>query len=246
MLESTFIHLPDFGYAKERALWQNGIKDWDGFLDEFYHSPKHGHCCSIIESSKTALELGDARYFSQLLKSGDTWRCFPHFDRVVYVDIETTGLGRGDDYITVIGLFDGSRTKSYIQGKNLIEFTRDIKEFDSIVTFNGSLFDVPFIQRAFPKVKIPPIHVDLRFVLASLGIRGGLKKIEAQFGMEREDDLKGLNGYDAVKLWKRYKTENDLAALDRLVRYNSADIENLKALMEFAYKEKRKESGIDG
>ena len=54
-----------------------------------------------------------------------------------------------------------------------------------------------------------------------------------------------MNGYDAVKLWKKYKKNNDEDALDKLVRYNAADISNLKKLIEWAYKEKRKISEID-
>jgi uncharacterized protein YprB with RNaseH-like and TPR domain len=87
--------------------------------------------------------------------------------------------------------------------------------------------------------------VDLRFVLASLEIKGGLKKIEEKFGLEREDDLKGLNGYDAVLLWRKYKKDNDEAALDKLVRYNAADIENLKFLLNYAYQEKCKKLGFE-
>jgi hypothetical protein len=75
--------------------------------------------------------------------------------------------------------------------------------------------------------------------------RGGLKKIEQQFGFEREDDLKGLNGYDAVLLWREYSKRKDEDALDKLVRYNAADIGNLKKLMEWAYKEKKGRTGFD-
>ena len=183
---------------------------------------------------------------SRALYRNETWRCFPHFGRIAYLDIETTGLSKQGDYVTVIGLFDGKKTKSYVHGKNLGDFRNDIEDYDMAVTFNGSLFDIPFLKSAFSGIRIPELQIDLRFVLSSLGIRGGLKKIEAQFGMEREDDLKGLTGYDAVLLWKEYKKRNDLKALDKLVRYNAADIENLKILMEWAYKEKRKQTGFDG
>ena len=114
-----------------------------------------------------------------------------------------------------------------------------------VVTFNGAQFDIPFLKNDLNGITIPNLHVDLRWVLSSLEITGGLKRIEARFGFEREDDLKGLNGYDAVKLWKRYKNNKDLKALDILVRYNAADISNLGKLMEYVYTEKRKETGFD-
>jgi len=245
MLENTFIHLPNFGYTRERKLWSNGVRTWDEFLDAFGSSQFHKQFCTKIASSKNALQLGDAEYFGTVLPQNETWRAFPNFQNVAYLDIETTGLGRGDDYTTVIGIFDGNKVKSYIHGQNMDEFAEDINKYEAIVTFNGSVFDLPFIRKDMPGIRLSKLHVDLRFVLASLDVRGGLKKIEAQFGYEREDDLKGLNGYDAVLLWKAYKQKGDKDALDKLVRYNAADISNLKKLMEWAYTQKRAKTEFD-
>ncbi|MBI5227218.1 ribonuclease H-like domain-containing protein [Candidatus Micrarchaeota archaeon] len=245
MLENTFIHLPNFGPKKERKLWESGISGWDEFLEAFGASQFHKGYCTHISQSQNALKNADADYFGTTLQRNEAWRTFPEFPKIAYLDIETTGLSAENNDLTVIGLFDGIKTKSYINGFNLGDFEKDIKNFDSVITFNGSLFDIPFLKKTGMGTNIPKLHIDLRFVLQSLNIRGGLKKIEAQFGMEREDDLKGLNGYDAVLLWKQYKKYDDDAALDKLVRYNAADISNLKTLMEWAYKEKRKATGFD-
>ncbi|MFZ5500775.1 MAG: ribonuclease H-like domain-containing protein, partial [Candidatus Micrarchaeota archaeon] len=150
-----------------------------------------------------------------------------------------------NDHLTVVGIFDGKDTHSYIHGKNMEQFAKDISSYDMVVTFNGSMFDIPFLKSHIPGLKMPRLHADLRFILASLNVRGGLKRIEQQFGLEREDDLKGMNGYDAVLLWRRYRKSGDEGALDKLVRYNAADISNLKALMGWAYKEKRGRTGFD-
>jgi uncharacterized protein YprB with RNaseH-like and TPR domain len=48
-----------------------------------------------------------------------------------------------------------------------------------------------------------------------------------------------------VKLWQAYLRRKDRDALDKLVRYNSADIGNLKKLMEWSYREKRMRTGFD-
>ena len=32
MLRNTFVHLPGVGPKRERAFWEQGILDWDGFL----------------------------------------------------------------------------------------------------------------------------------------------------------------------------------------------------------------------
>lgn len=245
MLEHTFIHLPNFGPNRERKLWYSGVSTWEDFLERFGESTYHKGQCRTVASSNFALRSGDAAYFAGTLPRNETWRCFPHFGRIAYLDIETTGLSAEDNDLTVAGLYDGRNTKSYICGQNIDELYDDIRNFDVVVTFNGSLFDVPFLRKSMEGIEIPPLHIDLRFVLASLDVRGGLKKIEKRFGLEREDDLKGLTGYDAVLLWQRYRKRNDEAALDKLVRYNAADISNLKVLLEWAYREKRKETGFD-
>jgi hypothetical protein len=245
MLEHTFIHLPDFGPRRERRLWESGIETWYDFLERFAHSQHHKSLCRKIASSVYALKLGDSDFFAHSLQSGETWRSFPHFKKIAYLDIETTGLAPETDYVTVIGIFDGSRAYSYVHGDNLHQFLKDITRYDAVVTFNGSLFDIPFLKKSFANAKIPKLHIDLRFVLQSLGVRGGLKKIEERFGYEREDDLKGMTGYDAVKLWQAYLRRKDRDALDKLVRYNSADIGNLKKLMEWSYREKRMRTGFD-
>lgn len=245
MLEETFIHMPNFGPRRERRLWQAGIKNWDEFLSRFGSSPYHNAMCNEINCSKEALVKKQGTYFAQKLPKNEMWRCFPHFEKVAYLDIETTGLGRDTDHVTVVGVYDGSRVFSYIYGQNMEKLLEDIRSYEAVVTFNGSLFDIPFLKKAFSQIQIPPVQIDLRFVLSSMDVKGGLKKIEQQFGFEREDDLKGLDGYDAVLLWRKYRKENDEAALDKLVRYNAADISNLKRLMEWAYKEKRARTGVD-
>jgi uncharacterized protein YprB with RNaseH-like and TPR domain len=78
--------------------------------------------------------------------------------------------------------------------------------------------------------------VDLRFVLASLGYRGGLKAIETSLGLDRHPSIRGMNGYGAVQLWKAFQW-GDPVALETLIRYNTADIVNLEPLMERAYGE---------
>ena len=61
-----------------------------------------------------------------------------------------------------------------------------------------------------------------------------MKRIERRLRLDRPDDLKGLTGSDAVKLWRRYERGDD-DALDALIGYNREDVENLRPLMGYAY-----------
>ncbi|MCD4816790.1 MAG: ribonuclease H-like domain-containing protein [Methanosarcinales archaeon] len=67
-----------------------------------------------------------------------------------------------------------------------------------------------------------------------LGLTRGLKRIETQLGLSRSDETTGLSGFDAVRLWYRYKRGSQ-AALDKLVRYNIEDIQNLETIIEMLY-----------
>ena len=71
-----------------------------------------------------------------------------------------------------------------------------------------------------------------------MGLRGGLKKIEKMLGIVRETE--GLNGYDAVKLWKKWVEKKDKSALKKLIIYNKEDVVNLKKIMDYVIIKLRK------
>jgi hypothetical protein len=133
-------------------------------------------------------------------------------------------------------VYDGLNVRTFVNGIDLDDFEAYIALCEIMVTFNGTCFDVPVIRRRFPHISLPPAHIDLRFLLKRLGYGGGLKRIERELGVEREPGVKGLDGYDAVLLWKAHEW-GDSDALGRLIQYNTADIVNLKPLMEAGYRE---------
>ena len=159
---------------------------------------------------------------------------FPEFmDNAVYLDIETTGLDRAHDSITTIALYDGHDLKWYVQGQNLDDFPHDIERYRLLITYNGSRFDVPFLERFF-SIRLEQGHIDLCFVLRDLGYRGGLKKCERDLGIERPG-MTDIDGYTAVLLWRDYIRNRNQRALETLLAYNICDAVNLAALMTIAY-----------
>jgi uncharacterized protein len=76
--------------------------------------------------------------------------------------------------------------------------------------------------------------VDLRPLWARLGHAGGLKRLEEATGVTRPPHLCGVDGLEAVRLWKRHRA-GDPSALGRLAEYNLYDAVNLKALMTLGY-----------
>jgi len=201
--------------------------------------PKSNHQllrARVIESV-TRLEEGDAGYFADNLPANEMWRLFPEFrDSTVYLDIETTGMAGSENTITTIATFDGETILYYVKDHNLESFRRDIERYRAVVTFNGRCFDVPFLERYFG-IRMPRAHIDLRFLLKSLGYGGGLKGCEKKLGIDRED-LDGVDGFFAVLLWHDFKHNNNIRALETLLAYNILDAVNLETLMVMAYNRK--------
>ena len=153
-----------------------------------------------------------------------------------YLDIETTGLSWFYNDITVVGIYlvNGSENRLVqLVGR---EVTRDnlleaINGVNTIYTYNGSRFDLPFI-RASLDVDLTDHyhHHDLMYDCWRNNLYGGLKSVEQQLGIPRQ--LKGISGWDAVILWWRYQNSGNQNALATLLKYNEEDVVNLKVLRE--------------
>ncbi len=247
MIENTFCHIPGIGTGIETKLWEQGFLDWDSVLnsDTLPVSDKlKDGLLKGVEVSKQHLERKNPLYFYTVLPSNQTWRMFPAFrDKICYLDIETTGLGSPGDYITTIVIYDGKDIFSYVQGQNLGDFRYDIQKYELLVTYNGTTFDLPFIRNYF-KIPVRQAHIDLRYVLRSLGYRGGLKSCEKQLGIDRKD-LVDVDGFFAVKLWWEYLNNGNDGALQTLLAYNTVDVIDLELLLVLAYNLKLKETHFD-
>ena len=153
-----------------------------------------------------------------------------------YLDIETTGLSRFYDYITVIGIYccNGKNSRlvqlvgEEVTRGNLITALRDVK---TIYTYNGSRFDIPFIATSIGiDLETEFDHYDLMYDCRRNNLYGGFKSVERQRGIHRQ--LQDIDGYEAVQLWWRYRKGGKQNALDTLLEYNKEDVVNLKALRE--------------
>lgn len=237
MLKRTFLHLPGIGPRHEANFWRRGLRTWEDFLAV---SRIRGFSPERVDRLKKGLHeslahLEHPPYFASRLPAAEHWRLFRHFrPRAGYLDIETYGNTWPALLVTVVGLYDGVRLRQFVQGYNLQEFTRVLEDLDLIITYNGTQFDLPVLRAYFPGLRLPPVHLDLRFILARLGFRGGLKGIEPRFGIVRPPEVAGMDGYEAVLLWERYQ-RGDLTALELLLMYNREDVINLETLMEQAF-----------
>ncbi len=235
MLTHTFSHIPGIGQATEQKLWDAGVTCWDAWQSSppiRLANSNAKDAARLIKESTRAL-TDKPSFFTGLLASHDQWRIFPHYrETTAYIDIETTGLSESAD-ITTIALYDGKEVMYFVNGRNLDEFLNHIWNYNVLVSYNGKAFDIPFLERYF-KIRLEHAQIDLRYVLARLGFKGGLKGCEKMLGINR-GELDGLDGYFAVLLWREYETYNDEKALETLLAYNIDDTVNLEALMIEAY-----------
>jgi len=151
-----------------------------------------------------------------------------------YLDIETTGLCSFYDEITVIGVClandSGNRLIQLVGGDvTRANLLRALRCVDTIYTYNGSRFDLPFINsRLRVNLREHFRHHDLMHDCWRNNLYGGFKAVERQLGIPRR--LRGVGGAEAVILWWRYQIHRDRKALDLLLEYNREDVVNLIAL----------------
>jgi predicted nuclease with RNAse H fold/dephospho-CoA kinase len=147
------------------------------------------------------------------------------------LDIETTGLSHYYDYTTVVGVSIGKLYICYIRGDDIKIIREALGHSKCIVTFNGTVFDLKFLQKEYPILHLPIAHVDLRFLAKRVGLSGGQKAVEREIGIQREDEILGMTGESAPILWHRYRL-GDVAAAKNLISYNHADIEGMKGILD--------------
>ena len=237
VLARSFVFLPGIGPVREASLWRRGIHSWAAYRKLARVPGIRPHIKTrhdaVLEVAEQAYPR-DATFFARVLPLSEQWRAYEAFaERAAYLDIETTG--DRTNAVTIVGVRHKGKSRAFVRGRDYTPeaITELVRGASVIVTFNGASFDVPVLQNE--GVRFPAVpHVDLRTVFTRIGLAGGLKKIEDALGLAREDAVRGLSGYDAVKLWRRYESRGDEEALRTLVAYNVADFENLEPLAGYA------------
>ena len=240
LLEHTFLHLPRIGRKTEWKLWMDGVATWSDLRSKHHQQLSlfgSDAWTQLLDASHEALTRGDADFFAQRLPRREHYRIAATFPaETAFLDIETTGLSLYYDTITLIGLSKGRqyacrfgqpRTET-----NDCESWRDLlNEAKCLVTFNGTIFDLRFLEKHLPHLQLPAAHVDLRFLARRVSLTGGQKAIEEAVRVERPAGVNEVTGREAALLWYDYAA-GSRAAGKRLVRYNHADVEGMKVIFD--------------
>ena len=237
-ITSTFLHLNKVGIKTEAELWSKMILTWDDYkaqvesTDLFFDKS-----LSRLSESYQALANRDTTFFANTLPKKEYFRLAVSFPQdVLFLDIETTGLSQYYDHITMIGWSINGTYDYYVQGIDQeSKFREVLLKAKIIVTFNGAIFDIPFIKNYFKNIEIPLCHIDLRFLAKGVDLSGGQKSIEDQIGFKRSKSLKNTDGYMATVLWDEYKWGKK-SSLEKLIAYNHSDVEGMKAILDYCIK----------
>jgi predicted nuclease with RNAse H fold len=149
----------------------------------------------------------------------------------MFLDIETTGLSRHYDYITLVGYEFAGEYHVWLPGSDESHFRTALGRSTSLVTFNGSGFDLPFLDATFEALPWPKHHVDLRYACRRIGHSGGQKAIEQALHINCRSGIETVDGAMAVILWHRY-LRGDKSALRQLIDYNRADVRAMAHILD--------------
>lgn len=144
-----------------------------------------------------------------------------------YLDIETSFWGE----ITIIGVYRADHQFIQLVGEEVTKsnLMKILEGVETLYTYNGSRFDLPVIERELRVDLTRHFHShDLMYDCWQQNLFGGLKRVEEQLGIPRLS--KGIDGFEAMYLWDRYKKWQDEEALKTLLLYNKEDVLNLPIL----------------
>jgi len=238
MLRASFCCFDGIGESAERRLWGLGVETWamaTRWKPPVFSDKKWADLREQINAAECAYRAQSADYFIQRFKGLHRSRIFPDFaSRMGFLDIETDGLNM-QSRVTTVALHHNGSTQVFVRGRNLSNFIEAVAACDVIVTYNGACFDLPRLRKHF-RMDFGQAHLDLLPVLNAMGCRGGLKAAERSLGIKRQA-CDGVDGAQAVLLWKRYIERGDLEALQLLTDYNAEDAAILERLLHKAYQD---------
>jgi len=236
ILQSTFQHLKRIGNKTEKKLWADGITTWYDFASIYnrqlsiFNDAYSDPILRELQLSFDAFEQNNANFFAESLPQSEHFRIvLSFFENTMFLDIETTGLSKYYDYITMVGWSKGGKYYYILKGDDDSFFKKSIADAKCLVTFNGSIFDIPFLKQEFHNISLPKTHVDLRFFSRRVGLSGGQKEIENKIKVKRPRDINDVDGKAATILWYKF-LKGDTDALKDLIKYNYYDVSGMRII----------------
>lgn len=169
--------------------------------------------------------------------------------RACFLDTETTGLSGGAGtvaFLVGVGycMGDGFCVDQFFMSdysdepEMLVELSRLLEKFDSVITFNGNRFDLPLLSSRFLMNRLPDAVKSLQPLDLLLSARrlwklrlGSCRLAnleECVLGIHRENDLPGS---EVPQRYFDFIKTGDASLVDNIIRHNKQDIVTLGRLL---------------
>ncbi|MEM3851756.1 MAG: ribonuclease H-like domain-containing protein [Methanomassiliicoccales archaeon] len=228
MLRNSHIIFTGIGKAKERKLWNEGILDWEDLENK--GADKRPELKKEIEKAIERLSERDASYFAAKLPASERWRLLPDFiSGAAFVDVEVMMPAHLSPPF-IIGVYARGKYVGHVEGvdNKMEEIGSMINQAELLVSFNGSVHDIPAIRRRMVLPACP--FIDLRHICKRAGIEGGLEDAERIVGIGRTKSTRYIARGNTNYLWKLYRRNGNRRALELLLEYNRYDTCNMLPL----------------
>ena len=169
---------------------------------------------------------------------------FSKKEKIIYFDIETTGFSRKYCIVYLIGcMYYSGDELCYTQwlaenfndeANVLMAFNKFIKDFDTVIHFNGNSFDIPFLTERGKKYNLEfdfdnYQSIDIYKPVSKLNHilkmeNNKQKSFEKLLGINRSDPF---SGGDLIEVFKHYVESKDERLLFPLLLHNKEDVWNM-------------------
>ncbi len=233
LMDQSLCLLDGVSNESEIRLRRKGILTCSQLVDNaksYFSAPHAARIQNSWQAFRKAKGLELIDWFVMHLPLGQRVRAISDYlSETLFFDIETDCISRNSHITCITTLRDGN-IRTYIRGRNLLDFMDEWASARLIVGFNSKRFDTPMVCREFG-VHCHAAQIDLMDEAGHYGLRGGLKSIEKYIGFIREDN-DCLNGNDAIYQWSLF-CKGDETALMKLIKYNVDDVLSLRHLYQY-------------
>lgn len=253
-LASNLKLMPGIGIQTERKLKDKG---YNSFYDLLNHPTYSNNAEKIIEKIEKDCFIKEFKLFKRLSKypnsKYNTLKALRSLDpfNLKFMDIETLGLSSAPIILIGIAEIKGNYIESnqyLLRNKEeepaLIEsYLSHIDEASVHVTYNGAIFDIPFIKNRARLYRmdcnLDQTHFDLIYPARSLWKdklpNCKLTTIEEHlFNIKRDDDVPGAYIPD---YYRTYLTTKNIGPLIPIIEHNRMDIVSLAHFLMKIYEE---------
>lgn len=182
-------------------------------------------------------------------------------EKALFIDIETTGLSKehtslyliglgyykGNDFCTKL-LFGDEPSEELMLLNSFIEFAKD---YTHLIHFNGTKFDIPYLEYKAKKYELGDIFANLnqidvyqlskplRYLLFPTSMRQ--KCIEDFLNITREDMY---NGGELINVYHSYVASRSDSDFNKLITHNLEDVVGMHKIMPILHYLKLKECSL--